>query len=251
MNNLALAYRDAEKLDLALPLFEQTLKLFKAKLGPEHPDTVKSMNNLALAYRDAGELDLALPLFEETLKLFKAKLGPEHPYTLISMNNLAFAYDKVRQFDKAEALYREQLRLVKQKSGADSPGYAGALAAFGLNLLHQKKWTEAEPLLRECQAIRAKAQPDVWTTFSAKALLGEALLGQKKYADAEPMLLAGYEGMRQREKTIPPEGKVRLPEAIERLVQLYEALDKKDDAAKWNKELDVIKAAQKMKEKQP
>src|SRR5208283_258415 len=37
---------------------------------------------------------------------------------------------------------------------------------------------------------------------------------------AEPLLLAGYEGMKQRGKTIPPQGKIRLPEAIERLVQL-------------------------------
>jgi eukaryotic-like serine/threonine-protein kinase len=47
MNNLALAYHDAGKRDLALPLFEETLKLSKAKLGPEHPDTLHSMNNLA------------------------------------------------------------------------------------------------------------------------------------------------------------------------------------------------------------
>ena len=63
-------------------LFEETLKLRKAKLGPEHPDTLFSMNNLALAYQAAGKPDLALPLFEETLKLKKAKLGPEHPDTL-------------------------------------------------------------------------------------------------------------------------------------------------------------------------
>ena len=78
-------------MDLALPLFEEMLKLRKAKLGPEHPDTLQSMNNLAVAYREAGKLDLALPLLEETLKLCRAKLGPEHPDTLISMNNLALA----------------------------------------------------------------------------------------------------------------------------------------------------------------
>ena len=37
----------------------------------------------------------------------------------------------------------------------------------------------------------------------------------------------------------------RLPEAIERLVQLYEATDRKDEAAKWRKELEGAKAAQK------
>ena len=57
------------------------------------------------------------------------------------------------------------------------------------------------------RTIREKFQPDVWTTFNTKSLLGGAQLGQKKYADAEPLLLAGYDGMKQREKTIPPQGK--------------------------------------------
>jgi hypothetical protein len=34
---------------------------------------------------------------------------------------------------------------------------------------------------------------------------------------------------------------VRLTEAIERLVRLYEALENKDDTAKWRKELEAIK----------
>ena len=249
MNNLGQAYRYAGKLDLALPLLEETLKLRKAKLGPEHPNTLISMGSLVSAYQAAGKLDLALPLLEETLKLRKAKLGPEHPNTLIMMGGLAFVYDELKQFDKAELLLREQLRLMKQKSGGDSPGYAGALAQLGHNVLHQKKWTDAEPLLRECLAIREKTQPDVWSTFNTKSLLGGALLGQKKYADAEPLLLAGYEGMKKREAKIPPQGKIRLTEALERLVQLYEATDNKDEAAKWRKELESSKAAQKKVEK--
>ena len=62
------------------------------------------------------------------------------------------------------------------------------------------------------------------------------MLGQRKYAEAEPLLLAGYEGMKVREKTIPPVGATRIPEALERLVQLYEATNKPDEAAKWQAE---------------
>jgi hypothetical protein len=52
----------------------------------------------------------------------------------------------------------------------------------------------------------------------------------------------GYEGMKQREKTNPEQSKIRLTEAVERLVQLYEATGKKEEAAKWRNELEVIKA---------
>ena len=36
-------------------------------------------------------------------------------------------------------------------------------------------------------------------------------------------------------------GKIRLTEALERLVQLYDAWDKPDDAAKWRKKLEETK----------
>ncbi len=93
----------------------------------------------------------------------------------------------------------------------DSPELGGVLAQLGLALLQQKKWTESEPLLRECLAIREKTQPEVWSTFNTQSMLGGALLGQKKYADAEPLLLAGYVGMKQREKTIPEQGRSACP----------------------------------------
>jgi hypothetical protein len=74
-------------------------------------------------------------------------------------------------------------------------------------------------------------------------MLGGALLGQAKFAEAEPLLLAGCEGMKKQEAKIPPPAKVRLAEAIERLVQLCEALDRKDEAARWRTELDSRKEA--------
>ncbi len=91
----------------------------------------------------------------------------------------------------------------------------------------------AEAVLRECLAIREKKAPDEWSTFNTKSLLGEALLGQQKYADTEPLLLAGYEGLKRRAHKIPPQGKLRLNNAVERLTRLYDAWGKPDEAAKW------------------
>ncbi len=98
---------------------------------------------------------------------------------------------------------------------------------------------DAEPTLRKCLEIRLRDEPGLWTTFHTKSLLGGSLLGQKKYAAAEPLLLAGYEGMKQREDQLP---KVRLAEALERLVKLYDATGKKDKADGWRKKLQEAKA---------
>jgi tetratricopeptide (TPR) repeat protein len=278
MGDLASAYEAAGKLDLAVPLLEQTFARKKAKLGPDHPNTLQGMGNLAMGYQRVGKLDLAIPLLEETLRLEKAKLGRDNPDTLVTTSNLAAAYraigkldlalplfedaaqgverlkfqsehaeplvrnaihalEEVKQFDRAEVWWRKWLAAVKHRAGAESVAYSGTLASFGSNLLRQKKWADAEATLRECLALRAKAEPEAWTTFNTKSLLGGSLLGQQKYAEAELLLLAGYDGMKQRANAIPKEGRVRLPEAAGRLVQLYEAWGKPDEAAKWLDEL--------------
>lgn len=51
------------------------------------------------------------------------------------------------------------------------------------------------------------------------------------------MLLAGHEGLKQREDKIPPEGKPRLPEALQRVVTLYEQTSRPNQAAEWKRKL--------------
>jgi eukaryotic-like serine/threonine-protein kinase len=110
------------------------------------------------------------------------------------------------------------------------------MAQAAQTLLRLKAWTDAEPILREALAIREAKEPDAWTTFNTKSMLGGALLGQKRYTDAEPLLRAGYEGMKARADKIPPQGKVRLVEALDRLIELAEATNRPDDAKRWKDE---------------
>jgi tetratricopeptide (TPR) repeat protein len=199
------------------------------------------MANLAVAYRAGGQLARALPLYEETLAKTKAKLGPDHPDTLDSMGNLGKTYCDANQGEKAAAILKEFVAGCRKRAKPENPQFAGLLGQVSLELLKCRQHAAAEEMLRECLAIREKKLPGSWLTFNTQSMLGEALLGRKKYADAEPQLLAGYAGMKKHEKTIPPQGKVRLTEALQRLVQLYDATGKQDDAAKWRKELEATK----------
>ncbi|HEV8061686.1 MAG TPA: serine/threonine-protein kinase [Gemmataceae bacterium] len=237
MNSLGMGYRAAGRLDLAMPLFQETLKRRKAKLGPDHPDVLQSMNNLALGYQADDKLDLALPLYKETLERRKANLPPDHPDVLQSMNNLAWGYEAAGKLALALPLFEDTLKLNKAKLGPDHPSTLIVMNNLGRGCIRDGQAAKAEPLLRECLAIREKKEPDGWRTFDTKSTLGAALLGQRKYSEAEPLLLAGYQGMKQREATIPLPSKIRLIEALERLVQLYEATASKDKAREWQKKL--------------
>jgi hypothetical protein len=100
-------------------------------------------------------------------------------------------------------------------------------------------FARAERILRESLTLRQKKQPNAWRTFHTQSQLGGSLLGQKNYAEAEPLLRAGYEGLKQREATIPAASKKYLTEALERLVQLYDAWGKPEQAKPWRQQLEA------------
>ncbi len=83
------------------------------------------------------------------------------------------------------------------------------------------------------------------------SLLGASLAGQKKYADAEPLLLQSYQGLQQRQSSLPPYliAPHRITESLERLVQLYEAWGKPAPAAEWKQKLAAFQQAAKAVEK--
>ena len=60
----------------------------------------------------------------------------------------------------------------------------------------------------------------------------------QEYADAEPLLLDNYDVLTQKESQIQPDEKdALLRDAIARLIRLYEAWGKPEEAEKWRNEL--------------
>ena len=228
LNNLAAAYWRTNQFDKAVPLFEDLLKRREAKFGRQDIETQRVVANLGVNYADSGRLNEAIPLLEEAHHL--ANTVPSLQWVT---DALIVTYSKAGEDAKLADFLLEQLPETRKTLPKDSPNLAGMLAHISMELIKRKEWTEAEPLLRECLAIRELKEPDDWRTFNTKSLLGGALLGQRKYTEAEPLLLAGYEGMRQREATIPEPGKPRLPEALDRLIDLYTATSKAEDVKKW------------------
>jgi serine/threonine protein kinase/tetratricopeptide (TPR) repeat protein len=280
MHDLAAAHRDAGHPEVALALFEETLKLRQARFGADDPHTLATLQDLAQVSWLTKRLDKSVSLFEELFHRQAAKCGRDHPDTLNAVANLGINYRDAGRLDEAlpllEEAYQASMSLpalawvrialleAYAKAGesakfarllpdflsearatlsADSPALANTLSQVSLGLLELNEWSQAEPLLRECLAIREKREPDEWRTFCSKSMLGGALLGQKNYSEAELLLVTGYEGMKKREKSIPPFAGARIPEALKRLVRLYQATDRSDEAAKWQKELEAIMPA--------
>jgi tetratricopeptide (TPR) repeat protein len=203
------------------------------------------VTNLGVNYKDAGRIDESIPLLEEAYDA-----SNKLPAIRWVGRALFEAYTTANKIAEAAKLTGGLIQDARQTLPKASPELASQLAQLGFGLLKMQGYAEAEPLLRESLTIRETKQPDDWTTFNTRSLLGGSLLGQKKFAEAELLLLQGYEGLNAREQTIPPQGAIRIPEALERLVALYTAWhaaepDKGYDveAAEWQKKLAQRQAA--------
>src|SRR5262249_54010988 len=159
--------------------FEETLKLRKAKLGPDDPDTLFSMNNLAATYWSVRQLDKSIPLFEETVKRREAKLGRDHPETLMTVANLGVNYKDAGRLAEALPLLEEADRAVKKYPTLgwvvgpllDAYARAGENDKFATFL--REEWPKARKVLDSRQLARLLTQ------------IGSSLLEQKKGLEAE------------------------------------------------------------------
>ncbi len=231
-------YQARERYAQAEPLRTQVLEIRRRRMGDDYLDTLRALAGLGDLYWAWGKPAQAEPLLVEAVDRTRRKQGEDNRLTRHAQQRLAAVMTDLGKYAEAESLYARLVEGFRRTNNPDVPTFTEALAGQGQNLLKQQKYAEAEPMLRECLAIRERARPDEWTIFSARSMLGECLLGRKRYAEAEPLLVQGYEGLKIREAMIRPINKARaLREAAERVVWLYEAWGKPEQAAAWRAKL--------------
>jgi tetratricopeptide (TPR) repeat protein len=245
LNNFAQLRSSQGRLVEAEAMFREALRISR-QVGDQQPRVVNPLLELAavlLAEARAGVPEAQAKLAEaRSLAEEAIKADPPRPHRPASEKRraveiLGAVLAELGDSAASEALYQEQLSEVRASVGADDLDLAAAMAQLVLVMVGEAKFTAAEPLARESLAIREKKLPEDWRTFNSRRLLGASLCGQTRYADAEPLLLSAYEGMKQREASIPSAARPRLREALQSLVHLYDATHRPDQAALWKQKL--------------
>ncbi len=253
--NLAQTLSSLGRLAEAEPLFRQGLAVRSRLLGTEHQLTQTSIGNLAGLLHKQGRLDEAEGLFRKTLEN-RAKLGREDQYTLWVMNNLAGLLLDKGQAPEAEPLCRAAVEGRRKLLPPGHRSIAYALVPWARLFVERGDLDRAEPVLREALQIFQKNPKDGdWEPAYAQSLLGSWYAAKGNHAEAEPLLLSGYKELtadalkRPEVSAAGTPGHLRLTLTLERLVQLYDAWGKKDEMAKWKKELEAARATAKSAEK--
>jgi serine/threonine protein kinase/tetratricopeptide (TPR) repeat protein len=207
--------------------------LYARHLGPDHPDTLRSMHYLARSYHGLGRYADALNLMEETLALQKARLGPDHPDTLRSMNGLACSHAACGRPADALALREETLALMKARLGPDHPDTLSSMYHLASSYADLGRHDDALKLRAEALALcRAKFGPDHPDTLRSMNGLANSYTDLGRPAQA---LKLYEETLALRKATLGPDHPDTL-QSMNNLAACYNALGRQADAVKLYEE---------------
>jgi len=254
---------------------EAALGPARENLGPGHPETLRISSNLALSRSHLKKFDAATQGIGETLKGQRNVLLGNDANTFAAEINRAVILIEQSKLIEADQILRALIPRMRTHLKDDDPMLGVGLTCRAAALWDLNRTAEAEPLNAEAIAIFRKRMPDDhpqvvntegnhaalllangkaieaetlaarvvelrsrpgWVgnparLGSSKSVLGGALAAQKKFAEAEPLLLEGFKMIEGDPKAV----KRRRDDALERLIQLYESLEKPDEAESWRK----------------
>jgi len=174
----------------SLAELEQSLDIQQRVLGPDHPDTLKTLNSLSAVFIRVGKYPDAEKVLLDVIQRQKRVLGAEHPDTIIAMHNLGVVYYYQGKHSESEIVARETLEIRKRILGKDHPDIIGSLENLAIALSGQKKHAEAERIYEEARqgAIRIRG-PDHPQTLRILHNLACELNHLKEYERSESMFL--------------------------------------------------------------
>jgi tetratricopeptide (TPR) repeat protein len=270
MNNLAHALHQTEQFEEAERLQREVLAIRQKMLGDTHHDVGVARYNLANTLGDLGRLDEAAAMFRESVATLNSVFPGGHHQAGWALSDWGSVELKRGRLEDSERLQREALAMfvkiggdptnvgkawfglgevfqrrgqlaearkyfqmdldVLQKHSAAPSIQAWPETALARVLVEQGEPAKAEPMARHAvESLRSSLPAGHQRTVLAEIVLGASLAAQRKFEEAEPLLVNGFRALeakagRDNEAT---------RYTIGRLVQLYEAWNRRDEASKW------------------
>jgi serine/threonine protein kinase len=177
-DNLGL-YPRAQSLD------QRAVEIRQRVLGPENPDTLRTLSNLAVVLEREGRFPEAEKLDRQTLDTRRRVLGPEHPDVLSSIHNLASVLYHEGHYAEAEKLDRETLDIMRRVLGPERPETLSSMHNLAAVLSGEGHYADAEKLDRETLDIRRRVLgPEHPLTLNSMNNLAAVLYHEGHHAEA-------------------------------------------------------------------
>lgn len=229
VNNLALILANAGQFDEAEKFFRESLATARKVYGNDNPNVAVTVNNLAGILWETGKMNEAEKLLRESLAMNRKLLGNDHPNTGRNLNNLAVILCDKGELEEAEKLAEESLAITRKALGENHPYVAAILSTLSEVSLKKGEVQHAIDLANEALAFSLDKLPaDSKYRGRAKSALGAALMMQGSFPESERSLLDAHKILSAQEK-----GR-RLRITLGRIIDLYKAWGKEEEAAKFS-----------------
>ncbi len=233
---LAGSYNELKKYPEAEANYLKSIEILRKAGGPEDSTVLSYTRPLATLYRNQGKFADSEALLVKLVEVERRTPGEGNQTTRVDMEALAQVYQKQGKYGQSEEMYN-QLLDAQRRSKSEALRIAVTQSSIGWVRLQQKRYAEAEAVLREAANSLEATAPAPWEKFNIESMLGASLAGQKKYTEAEPLLLSGYDGMTQQKPTTTTSSRFTQEQAGDAIVNLYQAWGKPEKAAEWKKKL--------------
>jgi serine/threonine protein kinase len=204
----------------AQTLLQRAVDIRRRVLGPENPDTLRSMNDLARTLDHEGHYAEAETLVRQTLDIERRVLGPENPDTVWSISNLGISLSREGRYAEAENLLREAFDTRRRILGPEHPQTLVSMSNLAAALADERQFVDAEKLLRETVDVKRRVlgREDLDTIVSLNNL-ASVLNSEGKYTEAERLF---RETLDTRRRVLGPEH----PQTLLSMINLADTLTK-------------------------
>lgn len=180
--SMAEVLRGSAQFEKGLALAEEVHAADLQELGPEHPDTARSLYVVGAAKAELGRHDEATADLKESLRVREQTLGAAHPDLASTLNGLGSLSTMQRDYEAAQGYYERGLE-VATTSGKMSEKH---MALMGLGVCALRTGDAQAAIRSYHQVVASASQEQRWSSdeASARANLGNALGELGRYDEA-------------------------------------------------------------------
>jgi tetratricopeptide (TPR) repeat protein len=186
LDGLACLRLREHRLDEALPIADEALRLAIESAGEDSVDAALTYATAAEVHRVAGRPDRALPLYRRARAIYEKIRGPQDTRVAAVLSQEALILIDERKFALAEQELNRALAIVERSCPDCRLERWNAESALGLLRTRQGKYSEADRLFTSVLAMQESAQPqpseDLAGTLNALAFVRRK---EKRFDDAE------------------------------------------------------------------
>ncbi|KAH7363813.1 hypothetical protein BKA65DRAFT_122788 [Rhexocercosporidium sp. MPI-PUGE-AT-0058] len=195
MNDLAVAYSEQGKLELAEEIYRQVLEGELALLGPDHADTVHGTSELARLLYDRGRYQEAEKYARVAVESYERTLGVEDQDTLGSLHRLGMILRRQGEYEECEEVLKRALEGREKLLGPNHTETLVTIGELGMLLQNTGELDRAEKMVRRSlegkEVLLGKDHP---STLISVNNLGFILQDLGRLNEAEEMMRRSVEG---------------------------------------------------------